>query len=384
MTPIQVLPNLTKRQTTRPTLPQKLLLAGLLGWAGTVLAAVLTSASYPLFPFWLLANAVFLAAFLWNARAPAKSLTAIAAQSASVIVMVLLLCNGYEGLLLVVVAAELALQATASVGFAWVIVQSLSLGVAITIHWSFSAALLVSVPYFGFQVLTFSAVRLFVEERTTRERLADTNETLIRLQTEIVNKSRVEERLRIAQDLHDSLGHRLVALGLHLELAAHESHGTAHAAARTAQAMVRAALHEVKLIVRAQNDGAPVNLQQEIRRLAEELPRPKVHVDFTPDTALEDPQLGRALLRTAQEIVTNAIRHGEAHNLWIDVHRHGDRVILAARDDGQGSLDVSEGFGLSGMRRRLEELGGTLTATPSRTGGFEVRAEVPCAMGTLS
>jgi signal transduction histidine kinase len=365
-------------------LPQKLLLAGLLGWAGTVLAAVLTSASYPLFPFWLSANAVFLAAFLWNARAPTNNLTALAVQSASVMVMVLLLCNGYEGLLLVVVAAELALQPTASVGFAWVIVQSLSLGVAITIHWSFSPALLVSVPYLGFQVLTFSAVRLFVEERTMRERLAATNDTLIRLQTEMVNKSRVEERLRIAQDLHDSLGHRLVALGLHLELAAHESHGAAHTATRTAQAMARAALHEVKLIVRSQDDGTPVNLQQEIRRLAEDLPRPKVHVSFTYDASLDDPHLGRALLRTAQEIVTNAIRHGEAHNLWIDVHRQGDRLILAARDDGQGSSHVSEGFGLSGMRRRLEELGGTLTATPSPAGGFEVRAEVPCAMGTLT
>jgi signal transduction histidine kinase len=360
-------------------LPRVLLFAGLVAWVGAAAAAVLTARSYPLFPIWALFSLIFLAAFAWNTRATSPSLSAIGAQSSSVIMMVATLCNGYEGLLLVAVAAELAWQTARTVGLIWVVVQSVALGAAMAYHWSsIKPALLLAIPYLGFQLLMFAAVRLFVEERKTRLHVAAANERLMTLQAELVDKSRIEERLRIAQDLHDTLGHHLVALGLHLELAAHESQGSARAAVRTAQAMARASLQEVKSIVGRRNEEVAVDFPAEIRRLSADLPQPKLHVDCSPDVDLRDERIGRVLLRTVQEIVTNSIRHGEARNLWIDIGRHEDRVVLAARDDGCGTTNVSEGFGLSGMRRRLEDLGGTLSATPLPAGGFEVRAELPC------
>ena len=360
-------------------LPRVLLLAGVAAWAGAAVAALLTALSFPLFPIWALFSVIFLAAFVWNARSISPSLISIGAQSSSVIVMVATLCNGYEGLLLVAVAAELAWQTAQTVGLWFVVVQSVALGVAMAYHWSsIQPALLLSVPYLGFQLLMFAAVRLFVEERKAHLNVAAANERLLTLQAELVDKSRIEERLRIAQDLHDTLGHHLVALGLHLELAAHETQGSARAAVRTAQAMARASLREVKSIVSRQNEETAVDFPAEMRRLADDLVQPKLHVNCAQNLDFPDARLSRVLLRTVQEIVTNAIRHGEARNLWIDIDRHEDRVVLAARDDGCGTGNVSEGFGLSSMRRRLEDLGGTLSATPLPAGGFEVRAELPC------
>ena len=354
-----------------------LLIAGLGAWLAALASALLTSTAAPLFPLWAALSVIFLGSFFWTVISPSPNLAATAAQSLSVIVMVAVLANGYEGLLLVVVAVELALQTRRTIGLVWIGAQSIALAVAAAYHWSPQPALLISVPYFGFQLLMFVAVRLFVEEHDMRQRMAVTNEKLLALQTELVDKSRVEERLRIAQDLHDSLGHHLVALGLHLEAAAHESEGPARAAIRTAQGMARTALRDVKAIVRKQSDETPVNLPQEIRQLADELLHPKVHLKCSPDLVLADARMSRALFRVVQEIVTNAIRHGEAQNLWIELDDHDNRVVLAARDDGQGTVCVAEGFGLSGMRRRLEELGGTMHATPLPTGGFEVRAELP-------
>jgi signal transduction histidine kinase len=363
---------------TAPAPLQRLLLvAGVGGWLAAVTAALLTVSALPAFPIWAAGSAVFLAAFLWNALSPSPNLAATAAQSASVIVMVGSLSIGYEGLLLVVVAVELALQNRRTTGLVWIAAQSLAMGLAAAYHWSPQPALLISVPYFGFQLLMFVAIRFFVEEREMRQRVAVANEKLLALQTELIDKSRLQERLRIAQDLHDSLGHHLVALGLHLEAAAHESDGSAREAVRTAQCMARAALRDVKTIVLQQNEETPVDLLKEMRLLADELLRPKVHFSCARNVVLDDAKISRTLLRVVQEIVTNAIRHGEAHNLWIDIADRDDRVILAARDDGQGTASVTEGFGLSGMRRRLEELGGTMSAAPLPTGGFEVRAELP-------
>ena len=84
------------------------------------------------------------------------------------------------------------------------------------------------------------------------------------------------------------------------------------------------------------------------------------------------------MLRAVQEIVTNTIRHGEAGNLWITIERTPYELRLSARDDGQAHDAFEEGFGLSGMRRRLEALGGSLTAAPGAAGGFEVCAALPC------
>jgi len=365
--------------TIERRLRRVLLVAGIGAWLAGVTTALLTSTAAPLFPLWAACGVVFLASFFWTVTSPSPQLAATAVQSLSVLVMVAALANGYEGLMLVVVAVELALQTRRTIGLVWIATQSIAFAVAAAYHWTPQPALLISVPYLGFQLLMFMAVRLLVEEHDMRQRLAVTNEKLLALQTELVDKSRVEERLRIAQDLHDSLGHHLVALGLNLEAAAHESEGGARAAIRTAQGMARAALRDVKTIVSKQSDETPVDLSKEIRQLADELAHPKLHFNCTRDLLLDDARMSRALFKVVQEIVTNAIRHGEARNVWIEIDDHDDRVVLAARDDGQGTVSVTEGFGLSGMRRRLEELGGTMSATTLPTGGFEVRAELPRA-----
>jgi len=340
------------------SLPRVLWAAGVAAWVGVCLATVLAANWDVRLLIWSAGSVVFIGAFLLaHLRPKFPVVPALAAQSASVVAMVALLCNGYEGLLLAVVAAQLALRMSGRAGLIWIGAQSLAMLVAIAFHWSLRPALLLAPPYLGFQLLLFAALRL---------------------QSELAEKSRAEERLRIAQDLHDSLGHHLVALNLNLEWAAHVSQGEVRASVRSSQALTRALLREVKCIVRSSSEAEVVDFPAELRQLARELPRPKLHVNCPDDLKIDDAPTSRALLRTMQEIVTNAIRHGEAENLWIDVEQSPECVRLTARDDGRVATRVSsEGFGLSGMRRRLEELGGTFSAAPAASTGFEVHAMFP-------
>ena len=341
-----------------PSLPRVLLAAGAAVWVGVCLATVLSANWNSRLVEWSAVSALFIGAFLFAQLRPKLAVVPLlAAQSASVVTMVALLCNGYEGLLLAVVAAQLALRMSGRAGLIWIVAQSGAMLLAIAFHWSLRPALLLTPPYLGFQLLLFAALRL---------------------QSELAEKSRAEERLRIAQDLHDSLGHHLVALNLNLEWAAHVSHGPVRTSVRSAQALARALLREVKCIVRSSSDTGVVDFPAELRQLARELPRPKLHVNCPPDLDIDDGATSRALLRTMQEIVTNAIRHGEAENLWIDVEQSPEGVRLSARDDGHAATAMAaEGFGLTGMRRRLEELGGTFRAAPSAESGFEVHAMFP-------
>jgi signal transduction histidine kinase len=359
-------------------LPRALLFAGVAAWLGVSLTTAIEAPFTPRLLAWACTSIVFIVAFLWSTRTARRPFIALALQSACAIAMAALFCNGYEGLLLVLLAAQLALSTSSSLGFGLIAVQSLALSVAVAFQWFPRAAPLLALPYFGFQLLMFAVVRLFTEERRMREEVVRAHAELVRMHDALAEKSRLEERLRMAQDLHDSLGHHLVTLSLNLEIAAHESQGTARATVRASQALARDLLQDVKEIVHSSKDEAPVDLPCEIQRLAEELPRPKLHVICPPDLRVQDGRTSRAMLRAVQEIVTNSIRHGEAGNLWITIERTPDQLRLAARDDGQTIYAFEEGFGLSGMRRRLEALGGTLTAGPGASGGFEVCAALPC------
>jgi signal transduction histidine kinase len=364
---------------TARSFPRMLLWAGLAAWLGVCGATLSAAPAGAALPTWVAASLLFVLAFLWHARADAISLVALALQSAGVITMAALLCNGYEGLLLVLIAAQLGLYGNSRLGLVWIAAQTIALAIAVAVHWSARPALLLTPPYLGFQVLMFAAVTHFVEARRANAQLANANRDLVRLQDALHQKTRIEERLRIAQDMHDILGHHLSALHLNLELASHQAQGEARTTIRIAHSLARALLGDVKALVKNASDDAPVDLRQEIQQLACDLPRPKLHVSLPAEMRISDLHTNRALLHVVQEIVTNAIRHGDAKNLWLAIEQGDDRIRLTARDDGEAGLYVAEGFGLAGMRRRLEELGGTLRAGPATSGGFEVRAEVPFA-----
>jgi signal transduction histidine kinase len=88
-------------------------------------------------------------------------------------------------------------------------------------------------------------------------------------------------------------------------------------------------------------------------------------------------------LRCTQEIVTNAARHSNAENLWIVIQRDGEAFRIEAHDDGRGTDGAGDGFGLRGMRQRVERAGGQLLIATQPGRGFAVTAMLPGRGGAL-
>jgi signal transduction histidine kinase len=352
--------------------------AGLATWLLVSLATVLSAYRSPRYPAWFLASLAFGSAALfatWQKRRALPARVAWLVQGAAVTAMVGLLCNGYEGALLVLVAAQLGLDAPPRTAMPWIALQTLASAVAVALHWSPRSAYLLMPGYFGFQLFVFFTMRLAAQEGAARRGLAATNAELLRLQDQLAQRTRLDERIRLAQDLHDLLGHHLTAMSLNLEAAAHQTGEESRESVRTAQSLARVLLQDVKEIVGDLNDGDEVDLRHELTRLARDVPSPRIHLEMAEGLEV-GPRRSRAVLRCIQEIVTNAIRHGQAGNLWIDMRAEGGALRLTARDDGNGATSLEDGVGLSGMRRRIEELGGTLDV--DRGGeGFGLRAAFP-------
>jgi len=308
----------------------------------------------------------------------AGMLALAAGQAAAVLSLVALPpCFGLEGALLVLVALELGGLLPRRAATVWIAAQSAGLLAIMWLHWGWHWGVVLAFAYLPFQLVGYATTRLFAEETAARERLATANAELEATRELLAQNVRIVERARIARDLHDMLGHHLTALSLNLEIASHLTDGDARARVETAQALTKLLLGDARGVVGALRQEERFDLPEALRKLADGIPQPRIHVDVAPGLALEDPAAGEVVLRCAQEIVTNAVRHAHAHNLWLGVTLSGMGIEIRARDDGRGAAAVQSGHGLSGMRERFEQRGGALSFETAPGRGFSVTAVLP-------
>ncbi len=294
-----------------------------------------------------------------------------------------------EAVLLVIVAAQLRGLMALRPALVWVAVQSVALGVLFAASGRDLSVMVViayACAFGGFQLFALYTFHMAESERRAREELARTNQELLATRQLLAESTRAAERLRIARELHDALGHHLTALTLNLEAALHapEPEGRRHV--ETAQRLARDLLGEVRQVVgtlrREEAEGTLAGrLAAALGALGAGVEEPLVHLTVHPDARVDDPGMEHALVRCLQEIFTNAVRHAGARNLWIEVAREADGLALRARDDGRGAARVDPGNGLCGMRERVEERGGRLDLSAAPGGGFAVTAWLPAGGG---
>jgi signal transduction histidine kinase len=199
----------------------------------------------------------------------------------------------------------------------------------------------------------------------------------------------VEERNRLAREMHDTLGHRLTVAAVQLEGAQRlieSDPGRAAQMVGTVREQVREALAELRQTVTALRAPveADLSLPHALARLAthfEQATGITVHQVLPRAEELPDlPDTHRlAVYRAAQEALTNIQRHAEASQVWLVLAGDGGAVTLLVGDDGKGlSLSGDQaGFGLHGLRERAAQLGGEMHVEPRRGGGTQVSFRVP-------
>lgn len=191
----------------------------------------------------------------------------------------------------------------------------------------------------------------FAEASRADARLRLAHEEIERLAT-------TAERERIARDLHDVLGHTLSLITLKAELAARlvESDPVrAEQEAREIERISRAAMQEVRETVRGYRAAG---LASELANAHLALEAAGIALEVVGDVSALPPRVDAALAMALREAVTNVVRHAGASSCRVSCERDASQVRLAITDDGRGG-DSFEGGGLTGMRERITELGGT-------------------------
>ncbi|SCG63136.1 sensor histidine kinase [Micromonospora humi] len=226
----------------------------------------------------------------------------------------------------------------------------------------------------------------------------------VRLSREAAARSRSDEarrladaeRLRVAREVHDVVGHGLAAIHLQAEVALHllaRRPEQAEAALTAISRTSKEALDELRVtltVVRREEttDGrAPVPGLAQLGHLRERLAGAGVPV--TVETTGEPRPLPVAVdlaaYRVAQEALTNVLRHAGPATAAVRVGYAPGEVTVEVTDTGRGRpapADRTAGSGLAGMRERVTALGGTFDAGPAVSGGFRVHATLPTGEAT--
>ncbi len=205
----------------------------------------------------------------------------------------------------------------------------------------------------------------------------------------------VEERTRLARDLHDAVSQKLFSLRLTADAAAAlittdtDRAATELAAvrrlAREASAELRAVLAELRPPALSE-DGLVAALHKHVETLRH-AHRVALTLDATTSCAVPS-DVEDTIFRVAQEALHNALRHADPKMIIVRLETCGDTVVLEVRDDGRGFDTTAESgavrrLGLASMRERAERLGGTLVVSSEANAGTVVRIEVPLRPGTL-
>jgi signal transduction histidine kinase len=276
----------------------------------------------------------------------------------------------------VIVAAQLPYFLGATATWIWIALQS----IVLTWYWFGGnpvEAVTIGGAIAGFQVFAAATSILAINEGRARNNLARVNAELNATRELLAESSRTEERLRISRDLHDTLGHHLTALSVQLDVAARLSEGKAAEHIQQSHAITRLLLADVRDVVSSLRGTGRLDLAQALRALAVQPAGARIHLDIPESVEVADAARGEAIVRAAQEVITNTARHAHARNLWIRLTAAAGGVELSARDDGRGAAPIVPGNGLLGMRERFAQHGGRVEFNSPSGGGFEVRAFMP-------
>jgi signal transduction histidine kinase len=334
---------------------------------------------------WLLLHLAFGAAY-WQQVKPLPELPEKHARIFSLVLMTssallvgFISKTALAGILLLIVAGVLPWMLSRVWGLFWLFGQNVALALVISqINGvDLADAALLAGLFLGVSLFAFTASVVGMHNIRARDELRKVNSELRATQALLAENTRIAERVRIARELHDLVGHHLTALTLNLEVVTHLVDGKSLEHVQQAHALAKLLLADVREVVSDMRDDDKVNLAEALRTLIDGVPEPHVHLDLAEEIVLTEPKRAQVLLRCAQEMITNSVRHAAAKNLWIEVRADAEGLSLSARDDGRGVSEVEAGNGLRGMSERLKQLGGKLEIESRPGAGFALHAWMP-------
>lgn len=231
---------------------------------------------------------------------------------------------------------------------------------------------------------TYGMKNLYEENLRQYHLIQEQNKALEQYANQVERLTLLEERNRMARELHDTVGHTFTSVIMGMDAVSYLLDVAPDKAKEKLEVLRQVTRNGLDEVRRNIHQIAPQDEEgtfpQQMSRLAHEFAvhtGTKVNIDLEGEEYELPKQVQMTLIRCLQEALTNSKRHGQAGTVEIRLAFREDQVTLLVSDDGIGSDRLAAGFGLTAMRERLEALQGKLEVTSAKDGGTQVRCRIP-------
>lgn len=184
------------------------------------------------------------------------------------------------------------------------------------------------------------------------------------------------ERLHISRELHDQVGHHLTALSLQLEVAINAQPDESRRHVQRARDISRMLLSDIRSTVSDMRFSSRIDLKNAIENLLQPDEEMPVTLKIDEDLTITSATIAETLFRCTQESLTNTRKHSSATEVHIHISQKDGQLILNYRDNGRISNTIRYGNGLTGMRERVDKVGGMMNIDAS-VNGFYLTVIIP-------
>lgn len=191
-----------------------------------------------------------------------------------------------------------------------------------------------------------------------------------------------EERNRIAGEIHDNLGHTLVALNMNLDVAENLIDRDIEKTKKLinkSKALTKDSLNDLRKAVYALKEENPGSLTDSIKRITDNVESiGKIKVNLSIDEISNEmlSSYKNIICNSIKEALTNSIKHGKANEVNIDIKTVNGNARITIVDNGLGCDTLTKGNGLLGIENRIRSIGGKVTYSTKEGKGFEIGIEL--------
>ncbi len=242
-------------------------------------------------------------------------------------------------------------------------------------HWQHEVVLksLLYTTFHFFAIMMSNQTK--IAQRAT-ENANQLNAQLMATQNLLTQATRLNERSRIARDLHDLVGHHMTALIINLQIISRLTEGDIKQKVDQCHSISKLLLSDIREAVTSLKQNQALDFNAMLKTMIQQVPRLKIKSDIQVSFELEDITLVTNLLSIIQEAITNSLRHSGASQLWIKMQANQGQIYLEISDNGQLKVPLKLGNGLTGMKERIGLLDGQIDFVTNQN-QLKIKAAIP-------
>lgn len=225
-------------------------------------------------------------------------------------------------------------------------------------YWNSSAALIETLLWSTFHLFSLFFGHVLNREQEQKEQAIALNKELRGTQSLLQEAAKQDERLRIARDLHDRIGHQLTALSIQLDVLRRSCPQPQRQQAENSYTLAQELLQSIRSTVSDVRDNHSMDIAVALRALFEDLPGIEVQLDWPANVQMDSLQQAQALFYCVQEAITNTLKHTQATYLHIQARLVNGRIQASVKDNGQYPETLEPGNGFKGMAERMASING--------------------------